>query len=156
MRTMKRQSDAAFADSLRMLASALQDAQDPWWIIGSAAVALHGGDPGVIADIDVICSRRDLEALYKALPLANSPDTTKHMFTSELFGLWSAPPLEVEFMTGLKVRSGSDWQDVQPQTREAVSVDGATLFVPTRQELIAILRSFGREKDLRRAATLAE
>ncbi|NVE94235.1 hypothetical protein [Altererythrobacter lutimaris] len=130
-------------------------ARDPWWIIGSAAVALHGGDPGKIADIDVITSRRDLEALYQRLPLANTPDTSKKMFTSDLFGLWSEPALEVEFMTGLKLRVDDRWEPVEPQTRIAVKSDETTLHVPEKAELIAILQRFGREKDLQRAATLS-
>lgn len=129
-------------------------AREPWWIIGSAAVALHGGDPGGIADVDVITSRRDLEALYRRLPLTNTPDTSKSMFVSDLFGRWSEPALEVEFMTGLKLRIGDRWEPVQPQTRVAVKSDGTIVYVPEKAELIAILQRFGREKDLRRAETL--
>ncbi|RGP41082.1 hypothetical protein BPTFM16_01378 [Altererythrobacter insulae] len=147
-------NDAEFATTLHLLAEAMERLRDPWWIIGSAAVALHGGDPGIIADIDVLVSRRDLDALYNTLPLTNTPDTSKQIFTSELFGLWSAPALDVEFMAGLKVQSGSDRQNVEPLTREAVTIGDAFLFVPERQELIAILHSFGREKDLMRVATL--
>ena len=153
---MPQANDAAFVTTLHLLADVMGRSRDPWWIIGSAAVALHGGDPGTIADIDVIVSRRDLDALYDTLPLTNTPDASKQMFTSDLFGLWSEPALDVEFMTGLKVRSGSDWQDVEPQTREAVTIGDASLFVPEKQELIAILHSFGRDKDLRRAATISQ
>lgn len=140
--------------SLEDVANALGDTQDPWWIIGSAAVALHGGEPGTIADIDVITSLRDLEQLYEHLPLTNSPDPAKGMFVSERFGRWSEPMLDVEFMTGLKVRVDGVWHAVQPTTRQAFRVGGATVYAPEREELIAMLRLFGRQKDLRRAATL--
>ncbi len=129
-------------------------ADDPWWVIGSTAVALHGGDPGTIADVDVITSRRDLDRLYEKLPLTDDPDTTKDFFRSERFGRWSEPVLDVEFMTGLEVRVDGVWHKVEPRTRQAFDVGGATVYVPEREELIAMLHQFGRERDLRRAATL--
>lgn len=153
---MIRLSNPELNESLSMLAKAMEDAQDDWWIIGSVAVALHGGDPGPIADIDVMTSRHDLDALYTRLPLTNTPEEGKPMFLSDKFGRWSAPPMDVEFMTGLKVRTGDDWQAVEPQTRQPISFADVALFVPEKAELIAILHLFGREEDLRRAATLAQ
>lgn len=140
--------------SLIMVAQALQSAQDPWWIIGSAAVALHGGDPGAIADIDVIVSRRDIDALYDQLPLTSTPDEGKTMFSSDRFGRWTAPPLQVEFMAGLTHLSEGHWHAVTPTSRQMVQLDGHALFLPERAELIAILHRFGRDKDIARAATL--
>jgi hypothetical protein len=157
---MMHPSDPDLVATLLALAQVMERASDDWWIIGSAAVALHlcdkdlGGDPGQIGDVDVIVSRRDLDALYAALPLTNTPETGKPMFVSERFGRWSEPPLDVEFMAGLKLRVGDDWQAVQPQTRKAIMLGEHALHVPERGELIAILHSFGREKDRRRAATL--
>ncbi len=139
---------------LGKVSAVLADAKDPWWIIGSAAVALHGGEPGMIADVDVITSRCDLDTLYERLPLTATPDTTKDFFRSERFGRWSEPELDVEFMTGLEVRVDGVWHKVEPQTRQAFEVGGATVYAPERPELIAMLHQFGREKDLRRAATL--
>ncbi len=141
--------------SLRKVAVELATAHDPWWIIGSAAVALHGGDPGTVADIDVMTSRRDLDALYERLPLTDTPDSSKDFFRSERFGRWSEPELDVEFMTGLEVRADKVWQRVEPQTRQAVQIGKGQVFVPERDELVAILQLFGRDKDLQRAASLA-
>ena len=147
-------TDETFARSLGRLAQAMSGARDDWWVIGSAAVALHGGEPGTIADIDVIVSRRDLDALYARLPLSNSPDDSKPMFRSELFGLWSEPPIAVEFMTGLDVRVGEEWFRIEPVTRTRVSHGDCEVFAPEIDELVTILEIFGREKDLDRAATL--
>ena len=36
--------------------------QDPWWLIGSAALALCDADAAEPGDIDVLTSRRDAEA----------------------------------------------------------------------------------------------
>ncbi|WP_298467616.1 hypothetical protein [uncultured Erythrobacter sp.] len=140
--------------TLRRVSRLLEAADDPWWVIGSAAVALHGGDPGAIADIDVITSRRDLDWLYEKLPLTNTPEEGKPMFRSERFGRWSEPEFDVEFMAGLTLQVDGEWLPVQPQTRRAIQIGKAHVFVPEREELIAILQMFGREKDLRRAATL--
>ncbi|WP_394727247.1 hypothetical protein [Altererythrobacter sp. GH1-8] len=146
--------DPPLATSLSLVSEVLRTARDPWWIIGSAAVALHGGDAGYIADIDVIVSRRDLDALYDSLPLTDTPDDGKTMFRSQRFGRWAGPALDVEFMTGLEVLANGAWEAVEPRTRIAVQCGEATLYLPERFELIAILRLFGREKDLARAATI--
>ncbi len=129
-------------------------ARDPWWIIGSAAVKLLGCDPGDVRDIDVLVSPTDFDALFSELPLRAEPDTAKSMFTSERFGLWDEPVLAVEFMSGLKVRMDDKWCEVAPQTRRRIEFGNCELFVPEAHELVAILISFGRDKDLRRAAKL--
>ena len=147
-------SDPDLVATLSVLAQVMERANDDWWIIGSAAVALHGGDPGTVADVDVIVSRRDLDALYAALPLTNTPETGKAMFVSERFGRWSEPPLDVEFMAGLEVLTDGKWQAAEPQTHVAVQSGTVTLYLPDKEDLVAILTLFGRDKDLRRAATL--
>lgn len=147
-------TDENFTSSLGLLAQVMSGARDDWWVIGSAAVALLGGDAGTIADIDVIVSRRDLDALYDRLPLTNAPDESKAMFRSELFGLWSEPPMPVEFMTGLNVEVGDAWLRVEPVTRTRVAIGPYEVFTPERDELVTILEIFGREKDFDRAATL--
>ena len=146
--------DADILPVLRRAARELLAAQDPWWVIGSAAVALHGGHPGAIADIDVMTSRRDLDALYERLPLTNTPDTCKDFFRSERFGRWSEPELDVEFMAALEVKVGDVWHRVEPQSRQAVQIGKGHVFIPEREELVAMLQLFGRDKDLRRAASL--
>ena len=153
-------NDPGLVATLQALAKVMQDARDDWWIIGSAAVALHlcekdlGGDPGKVADVDVVTSRRDLDALYEALPLTDTPQEGKPMFLSERFGRWSEPSLDVEFMTGLKLRVGDEWEPVEPSTRVPALIGEHALFMPDKRELIEILTRFGREKDLRRAETL--
>ncbi|KUO56634.1 MAG: hypothetical protein APF78_08750 [Sphingomonadales bacterium BRH_c3] len=152
---MAKPSDPALAASLAQLAQVMRDTRDDWWVIGSAAVALHGGDPGEIADIDVIVSRRDLDALYERLSLTYTPDAGKAMFRSQRFGRWTEPALDVEFMAGLQVLRGGQWLSVQVQSRETIRCSDVEVLVPSRGELIAILELFGREKDLARAATLS-
>lgn len=140
--------------TLERIARALAQANDPWWIIGSVAVAMHGGDPGEIADVDVILSQHDLDALYQRLPLKDEREGGKAQFLSERFGRWDEPPLGVEFMAGFTMLEDGEWRPVVPQTRQAIALGGHTSFFPEREEMIALLHRFGRDKDLARAASL--
>ena len=44
--------DNALAQTLEMLGQAARDLTDDWWLIGSAAVALHGGRIPHVKDVD--------------------------------------------------------------------------------------------------------
>ena len=116
------------------------------------AVALHGGDPGHIRDVDVVLDESDARHFMDRLNLPNLASSGDPLFRSDLFSRWTETLVPVEFMAGLKVRNSSGWQPLVIHTREQVS-DG--LFIPSRDELRNILTSFGRDKDLRRAASLA-
>jgi len=130
----------------------LKDAEGPWWIIGSVAVGLHGGEPGEVRDIDVVLGHADAQRCMGKLQLPNLATTDDPLFRSDLFARWSEPPLPVELMAGLEVHGPNGWQPLQIHSREERR---AGLYVPSREELRAILMSFGRDKDLRRAASLA-
>ena len=140
--------------SLAMTAEATAQARDPWWIIGSAAVTLHGAHVPDIKDVDVLMTALDAERVLRDLGLRSHPPTSSTMFRSSVFGIWSAPPLPVEIMGDLNLATRAGWCLVRPATREAVTVDGHKLFVPVANELIALLRSFGRPKDLVRIRLL--
>ena len=140
--------------SLAMTAQATAEACDPWWIIGSAAVTLHGADVPDIQDVDVLMTAKDAEQVLRQLGLRPRLPTASTMFRSSVFGTWSAPPLPVEIMGDLSLATPTGWCPVRPNTREAVTVDGHQLFVPAAGELIALLRSFGRPKDLVRIQLL--
>jgi hypothetical protein len=57
-------------------------------------------------------------------------------------------------MAGFAVRAGDAWRKVIPATRQVVRVGSIALPVPEREELRAIVESFGRAKDLQRADLL--
>ena len=140
--------------SLAMTAEATARASDPWWIIGSAAVTLHGAHVPDIKDVDVLMTASDAERVLRDLGLRSRPPTSSTLFRSSVFGAWRAPPLPVEFMGDLKLATPAGWSPVRPETRETMTVDGHQLFVPAASELIALLRSFGRPKDLVRIRLL--
>ena len=131
------------------MGAALAAACDPWWVIGSAAAALHGARTPV-ADIDVLLSVRDAAALLPRLGLAVAAGRPDDRFRSEVFARWTGAALPIEFMAGLCTREGDAWAPVHLSTR--VVVGGVA--VPSRRELAALMRRFGRDKDLARAALL--
>ncbi len=140
--------------TLEMVAERMTAAKDPWWIIGSSAVALHGC-PVSPADVDVLLSVRDARALLNYGDVAEKSRINDALFTSEIYAEWAGPPLTVEFMAGLRVRGPSAWEIVLPVSREECRVGSAILYVPGSVDLRSILHRFGREKDIQKAALLA-
>jgi len=130
------------------------DASEPWWIIGSAAVALHGARVANVRDIDLMMSRADARHFLERVGVLSTPDTGHPKFRSEVFGTWRRPPLPVEIFAGFSLTDSEGWRPVLLQTRQAVSVAGRTLYVPSKDELRELLLSFGRPKDLERVGQL--
>ena len=141
-------------ETLAALSDVMASANEDWWLIGSAAVALHGADPGGIADVDVLLSDADAGAILPRLGLPAVAGSQHHQFASAIFGTWRAGFLAVEFMAGLCQCIDGIWHPVQPLTRLEKCGEGWRVFVPDREELATILRSFGRPKDLARLAAL--
>lgn len=140
--------------TLRSVADIMREAQDPWWIIAGAAVALHGADPGHVTDVDVLTSISDATRILRLLGVEPAPGSTHPDFRSDVFGTWTEAPLAIEIMAGFHYRSGRDWLPVHPASRAPVTVQGAIVFVPDRQELRGLLMAFGRPKDLERVRRL--
>ena len=141
-------------ETLVMVAAAMRDAQDPWWVISSAAVALHGVGPVEVGDVDVVVSVGDARRVMDGLGVAPVEDGASSLFRSTLFGRWETPPLVVEIMAGFHVATESGWTEVLPRTRVPVLVEGSVVHVPERAELAQMLRLFGRPKDLERVRLL--
>jgi hypothetical protein len=135
------------------VAEAMRPARDPWWIIASSAMALHGA-PVEVADVDLLTSVDDARTLAESLGLPIDPTTGTERFRSDIFACWSGPPLPVEIMAGFRVRTAGGWQAILPATRIARSLGSAILYVPAIDELIAHCALFDRPKDRARAAIL--
>lgn len=145
----------ALSTSLNAIGNVMAEAHDPWWIIASAAVALHGADPGHVADVDVLLSVADAQRILPAIGIELRSGSPHAAFRSSIFGIWTGTALLVEFMADFHRRSGEAWLQVQPATRQPVEVEGVTVFVPDRTELQAMLAAFGRPKDMERARALS-
>ena len=142
--------------SLLMAAENAADALDPWWIIGSTAVALHGGEVGPVKDVDLMMSARDAQNFLEKARVAATGVVPSDRFRSQIFGTWNGPPIPVEVFGGFEVFTGGEWRPVFFATRQTVNLSAAALFVPSRAELIDLLRTFGRPKDLQRAELIAD
>ncbi len=141
-------------ETLRQIATEAADAKDDWWIIGSAAVALHGGATGPVKDVDLLMSERDAAALLRRVGVEPAPGVADALFHSRVRASWTAPPVPVDVMGGFSFAAAEGWRAPALATREAVAADAGQVFVPSVAELKALLMSFGREKDLARAAML--
>ena len=139
----------ALAALLASLAEELAGCREPWWLIGSAAMAVHGA-PVEVRDLDLLLGVSDAEAILGARGVPVEPGAPSAIFSSAVFAAWPAPPYTVEVFAGFLVRG----EPLVPETREARSVAGATLFVPSLAELIAWGRLFGRAKDRAREPLL--
>lgn len=147
---------AALAATLRGLGAAMAGVPDGWWVIGSAAVALHGGAVGAVHDVDLLVDEGIVAAVMARLgvgPVALPPDPR---FRSRVFARCMRWPLTVEVMAGFAVASGGGWQPVAPRWRVRITVGGEALWVPGRAELLAMLQTFDRPKDRQRAAALGQ
>ncbi|MBV8686759.1 MAG: hypothetical protein JOZ90_07530 [Alphaproteobacteria bacterium] len=146
--------DPELGAALVEAADAAADAARPWWVIGSAAVALHGAVTHV-ADVDLLMDADDAARLLRGRGIAPAPGPGGDRFRSKIFARWSGAGLPIEVMADLDVAVAGEWRRVRLEGRRPVEVGGRTLFVPPLGELVALLRLFGRDKDLARAEAAA-
>jgi hypothetical protein len=142
---------ATLADLAPVLA---QHTRHDWWIIASAAVVLHGFDPGPVGDVDVLLDRRDAPAVFATLGLPDRLGESNAQFRSEHFAIWRGSAMPVELMAGFQLHEDGEWREIRLQSRQFVQLGDHNLFVPERHELRELFNRFGRPKDLARAALL--
>lgn len=140
-------------ETLGRVAQAGKGLAEPWWVFGSAAMALagvRGLDP---PDVDLVTTPAGaielLERLGGQVVVAGSG-----LFRSEVFGKSLDGPLPIEVMAGLEVSTADGWTSVALRTRRRIAWPGGELWIAEAAEQAAICRLFGRPKDLRRAAML--
>ncbi len=132
----------------------IMPADSDWWIIGSAALQLSG-IPVEPKDIDVFAASDVIEAARAVLGVPVMPPGSDRFRSSPYFQFQPGEGLSIDFMGGLEVFSKNAWTSLRIESRIAVTVGNATLFVPTLDEQARILRLFDRPKDLARAALIA-
>jgi hypothetical protein len=137
-----------------MVAEAAVESADRWWIIGSAAVILHGHHLPNLKDVDLLMSQPDAEAFLGLVGVVPGPGEPSDRFASAVFGTWKKPPIPVEIMGGFSLATDRGWQEISLATREEITVGNTRVFVPSSEELVNLLRLFGRPKDLERAEIL--
>jgi hypothetical protein len=140
--------------TLAGLSKLLRHFQDDYWIISSAAVALHVDQDIQTADVDLLVSSKDAEAIMQQFELDNCADQENALFKSDMLLRYDDLALPIEVMAGFAVHSGGEWRPIWPQTREQIIASGSIFFVPSRAELSEMLALFGRPKDLARLELL--
>lgn len=130
---------------------------DPWCLIGSTAALLLGAEVEV-ADVDVLTSRTDGEALMivwaewrESAPSLADGDRFRSRFARFRF-----PGRPVEVMGALELNVDDCWQPVRPGKLVLAGVKGLAVPVPSVDDQIRLCESFGRRKDLQRAALLKQ
>ncbi len=149
----------AMAALRETLVAAVPDLHDgcrnSWVVIGSAAALLIGADVRV-ADIDVLTSVRDAEALSDRWQHRHDgtfePSDAKRF--RSCFARYAFPGLPLEIMGGLEVFVAGVWQSVRIDELEKIDAWGMTIPVPSLAEQIRVMNFFGRPKDYRRVAAL--
>lgn len=141
------------------LHEALPDLQrlcvDPWVLIGSAAARLVGADVDV-ADIDILTSAGDAGRLaehWQARRETHFEPASAERFRSQ-FARFRFTGLPLEVMGDLQLHGGQGWQPVRAGQTMLAACGGMQIPVPRIADQIRILESFGRPKDLQRAALL--
>ncbi|MDJ0920826.1 MAG: hypothetical protein QNI84_06830 [Henriciella sp.] len=142
--------------TLGQLSAFLDHTEDPWWVLGSAAVALKGYNPQGVRDVDVLVSERDAEALIKRWGIRNQRDGGTATYRSRYFLLPKLGALRVEIMAGYEIVCDDTWQAVQPTSRTRIDVEGMPVFVPSDEDLISLFQMLGREKDLMRISAMRQ
>lgn len=128
---------------------------DRWVVIGSAAARLAGAVV-TVADVDVLTSARDADAMidhWQARRDGSHALVDSHRFRSR-FARFDFPGLPLELMGGLELCGDSGWAPVRIDAIVMLDVAGVAVPVPAVSEQIRVLESFGRPKDLQRAAKL--
>jgi len=127
----------------------------PWCLIGSTAALLLGAEVSA-ADVDVLTSRADadtLMALWAQRRESVSALPDDQLFRSH-FARFRFPGAPVEVMGALELNADDGWEVVQPGRLQLTGLNGMAVPVPCIEDQIRLFESFGREKDMRRAAAL--
>ena len=152
---MSHVSPALYATLVEVVPELHVHCASPWCLIGSTAALLLGAEVDV-ADVDVLTSRADADALMALWSGRREPVSEPldgHLFRSH-FARFRFPGTPVEVMGALELHADDGWQLVRPGRLQLVGLNGAAVPVPSIEDQIRLFESFGREKDLRRAAAL--
>ena len=143
--------DPKLGRTLDVVAEAATELREPWWIIGSAAAVLMGLLDEPVADVDLLTCEAGARQLLQHWGLQAATPSPSPLFASEIFARVAVAPLPIEVMGGLHVRGNR----FVPSTRTLLQWKDRQVYVPGIPEQIAILRLFGRDKDLQRAGRLS-
>lgn len=144
----------SFNQTLDRLVRLLAVTEDPWWILGSAAVYLRGHDPGHIGDIDVLLSVADAQRIMSDHGLYNQRDGGTPRYRSAYILKPNLGDMRIELLAGYEIHQDGVWTSIRPTSRNSISYNGNVVFVPSDAELISIFEQLGRAKDIVRIRSM--
>jgi len=133
----------------------MQGAHNPWWVIGPAAVALHGADVGGLKHIDVLVSPGDARRISDLMTCRKFRRQGTPLLRARSTLETALGEVPAEFHSWLEVRSGGDWRPLALQSRVPIEVGEALMPVPARDELVEMLSLYGTGADHKLAARLS-
>ena len=148
------QINPALAGTLDRIAADGGRLCDPWWVFGSAGMALVGVSGLTPPDVDLIVSERDARTLIELWGAQIVQAAPSPLFRSQIFARAAVTELPIEIMAGFEACSEGAWSPVVPTSRLAIPWNGSCLYTPSAAEQAQICRRFGRPKDLARVASL--
>jgi hypothetical protein len=140
----------SLTQTLLKLAQCLSQVEDPWWILGSAAVYLKGYDPGQVGDIDVLVSAQDAAKLMSRYGWGNDKDGGIERYRSGYFLRPNLGGQPVEILANYEILTRQKWEPVRPKSRLQVMHFGRAFYVPSDAELVEIFERLARPKDFDR------
>jgi hypothetical protein len=144
------------ADLLEELAVDLDAMDHPWRLIGSAALMVAGVDWPSCQDIDILTTSvgaQALEARWASRRDAGYPLDGEAPFRSR-FSAYDFAHGRVELMGDLMVRGPYGWTPLDPGPMAHHLFAGRMWPAPDLEDQVRILKTFGRPKDLEKAAVL--
>jgi hypothetical protein len=87
------------ADTLDVVVQTMVPATGPWWIIGSAAMVLHGLDLA-IADVDLVLAPEDAALVLQEHGRILQSGDGRGPYRSDVFGRIEGGPLAIEVLVG--------------------------------------------------------
>lgn len=138
------------------LAPALSALAEPWCVIGSGAMLIGGLPVEDCPDLDIMTTAAGAEALEAAWASWRDPDYRPghaDRFRSR-FTPFAFPQGRAEVMGDLEVNPGDGWRSVAIPKGRDVDLGGRTIRIADRDEIVALLRLFGRPKDLAKIALI--
>jgi hypothetical protein len=143
------------SNSLHYLANLMNKETEPWWIIGSGALVLSGVEALEPEDLDVVASSACIRRVLERVGIAEIEPSAHDKFRSIPYQRIQVPDgMDIELMGNLQVHDGSLFCPFVLTSRIPVEVAEAIVFIPSIAEQIAVLRLFGRDKDLAKAMML--
>lgn len=152
---------AGLEETLSEVAQVGASLHDPWWVIGSAAIALVGVDIEV-PHVELLVSERDAETLVADWAPRQPADAWQDRLRA-IRGQHTSTPLPIDVVGRPEVLAETGWRAVVPSTRlevtmtsehDATSPERRTLYIPDPDDQLALLLLFRRPQDLVRAELL--